>query len=65
MTVRVVPGPATAASGPPPSDVYVGDPSGLVFQLHDVNYCGGGGANGTECRDVEAAPPKGSSRCAT
>jgi catechol 2,3-dioxygenase-like lactoylglutathione lyase family enzyme len=60
MTVRVVPRPGhTAASGPPPSDVYVADPSGLVFQLHDVRYCGGGGVNGTDCRTVEASPPKG------
>ena len=37
MTVRVVPRPGhTAASGPPPSDVYVADPSGLLFRLHDV-----------------------------
>jgi catechol 2,3-dioxygenase-like lactoylglutathione lyase family enzyme len=60
MTVRVVPraGHATA-SGPPPADVFVADPSGIVFQLHDVGYCGGGGANGTDCRTVEAAPSKG------
>jgi len=60
LTVRVVPRPGhSVASGPPPSDVYVADPSGIVFQLHDVAYCGGGGANGTECRTVEAAPTKG------
>jgi catechol 2,3-dioxygenase-like lactoylglutathione lyase family enzyme len=60
MTVRVVPRPGqTAASGPQPSDVYVGDPSGIVFQLHDVNYCGGSGLNGTDCRTVEASPTKG------
>jgi catechol 2,3-dioxygenase-like lactoylglutathione lyase family enzyme len=60
MTVRVLPRPGhTAASGPPPSDVYVSDPSGIVFQLHDVAYCGGGGANGTDCRTVEASPVKG------
>ena len=48
MTVRVE-----------PQSVFVGDPSGIVFQLHDVNYCGGAGATGTECRSVEAAPTKG------
>src|SRR5690349_12360166 len=58
MTARVVPRPG-ASGNPPPSDLYVGDPSGIVFQLHDVNYCGGGGVNGTECRAVEAAPTKG------
>jgi catechol 2,3-dioxygenase-like lactoylglutathione lyase family enzyme len=60
MTVRVVARQGhSAASGPPPSDVFVADPSGIVFQLHDVAYCGGGGANGTDCRTVEASPPKG------
>ncbi|HET9011764.1 MAG TPA: VOC family protein [Gemmatimonadaceae bacterium] len=60
MTVRVVPRPGhTAASGPPPADVYVADPSGIVFQLHDPGYCGGGGTNGTDCRTVEASPAKG------
>jgi catechol 2,3-dioxygenase-like lactoylglutathione lyase family enzyme len=60
MTVRVVPRPGhTAATGSQPSDVYVSDPSGIVFQLHDVNYCGGGAANGSDCRMVEASPTKG------
>ena len=60
MTVRVVPRPgAFVASGPPPADVYVADPSGIVFQLHDAAYCGGAGPAGGDCRTVEAAPPKG------
>src|ERR1043165_1190936 len=33
MTVRVTPRPG-AGGNRPPSDLYVGDPSGLVFQLH-------------------------------
>jgi catechol 2,3-dioxygenase-like lactoylglutathione lyase family enzyme len=60
MTVRVVARQGhTTAKPPQPFDLFVGDPSGIVFQLHDVNYCGGGGANGTECRTVEASPTKG------
>jgi catechol 2,3-dioxygenase-like lactoylglutathione lyase family enzyme len=60
MTVRVVPRPgAFVASGPRPADVYVADPSGIVFQLHDAAYCGGAGPAGGDCRTVEAAPPKG------
>jgi catechol 2,3-dioxygenase-like lactoylglutathione lyase family enzyme len=60
MTVRVVPRPGTvAAGGARPSDVYVADPSGHVFQLHDPSYCGGGGVNGSDCRAVEASPSKG------
>ena len=55
MTVRVVPRPgAFVASGPRPSDVYVADPSGIVFQLHDPAYCGGAGPTGADCRAVEA-----------
>ena len=60
MTVRVVPRPgALVASGPRPADVYVADPSGIVFQLHDPSYCGGAGVAGGDCRAVEAAPSKG------
>ena len=57
MTVRVLPRPgALVASGPRPSDVYVADPSGHVFQLHDASYCGGAGVTGADCRAVEASP---------
>src|ERR1051325_4065461 len=51
--------PAPMTAHVAPQSVFVGDPSGIVFQLHDVNYCGGGGVNGTECRAVEASPTKG------
>ena len=30
-------------------DLFVADPSGVVFQLHDVSYCGGSGALGNMC----------------
>jgi catechol 2,3-dioxygenase-like lactoylglutathione lyase family enzyme len=40
-------------------DLFAADPSGVVFQLHDVNYCGGSGALGTMCRMPEPSPKKG------
>jgi catechol 2,3-dioxygenase-like lactoylglutathione lyase family enzyme len=39
-------------------EMFVGDPSGVVFQLHDVSYCGGSGPLGNACK-VEASPKKG------
>jgi catechol 2,3-dioxygenase-like lactoylglutathione lyase family enzyme len=33
-------------------EIFVGDPSGIVFQLQDPTYCGGGGPLGAAC-----APP--------
>lgn len=40
-------------------DLFVADPSGIVFQLHDVNYCGGSGAQGNVCNVVEPSPTRG------
>ncbi len=40
-------------------DLFVADPSGIVFQLHDVSYCGGGGALGNVCRVPEPSPKAG------
>ncbi len=40
-------------------DLFVADPSGVVFQMHDPAYCGGSGANGATCRAPEASPKKG------
>ena len=40
-------------------DLFVADPSGVVFQMHDVSYCGGAGALGSTCRAPEAAPKRG------
>lgn len=34
-------------------DLFVADPSGVVFQMHDTSYCGGAGAQGNVCRTVE------------
>jgi len=40
-------------------ELFVADPSGVVFQMHDVSYCGGSGAQGNTCRAVEASKRKG------
>jgi catechol 2,3-dioxygenase-like lactoylglutathione lyase family enzyme len=40
-------------------DLFAADPSGIVFQLHDVNYCGGTGALGTMCARPEPSSKKG------
>jgi len=39
-------------------EMFVGDPSGIVFQLHDVSYCGGTGPLGNVCTP-EPAPTGG------
>jgi catechol 2,3-dioxygenase-like lactoylglutathione lyase family enzyme len=40
-------------------DLFAADPSGVVFQLHDVSYCGGSGALGNTCPMPEPSPKKG------
>jgi catechol 2,3-dioxygenase-like lactoylglutathione lyase family enzyme len=40
-------------------ELFVGDPSGIVFQLHDPAYCGGSGPQGSACRAPEPSPVKG------
>lgn len=40
-------------------DLFVADPSGVVFQLHDVSYCGGRGALGNQCGAAEPSPKPG------
>ena len=40
-------------------DLFAADPSGVVFQLHDVSYCGGSGALGNVCGPVETSPKPG------
>ena len=39
-------------------EIFVGDPAGIVFQLHDASYCGGSGPLGNMCQ-VEPSPSKG------
>ena len=52
MKVRVV------TRGGNTREMFVGDPAGIVFQLHDVSYCGGSGPLGNMCQP-EPAPTKG------
>jgi catechol 2,3-dioxygenase-like lactoylglutathione lyase family enzyme len=40
-------------------DLFAADPSGIVFQLHDVSYCGGSGALGNVCAMPERSPKPG------
>jgi catechol 2,3-dioxygenase-like lactoylglutathione lyase family enzyme len=40
-------------------ELYFSDPDGLVVQLQDPRYCGGGGAFGNVCPSPEPAPKKG------
>ena len=40
-------------------DLFVADPSGVIFQLHDVSYCGGSGALGNVCPVAERSPKPG------
>jgi catechol 2,3-dioxygenase-like lactoylglutathione lyase family enzyme len=40
-------------------DLFVADPSGVVFQMHDTSYCGGSGAQGNVCRTAEPSTRKG------
>ena len=50
-------GATTGSSGTP--DLLFGDPDGIVCQLQDVSYCGGGGPLGNVCTATEPAPKKG------
>jgi catechol 2,3-dioxygenase-like lactoylglutathione lyase family enzyme len=40
-------------------DLFVADPSGVLFQLHDTAYCGGSGGLGRTCPAAEPAPTHG------
>jgi catechol 2,3-dioxygenase-like lactoylglutathione lyase family enzyme len=40
-------------------DLFVADPSGVVFQLHDASYCGGSGALGNVCGAPQPSPKPG------
>ena len=41
-------------------EIHMGDPNGLVIQLQDSSYCGGGGPLGDRCGTPEPAPARGS-----
>ena len=49
---------ARARHGGNTREMFVGDPAGIVFQLHDVSYCGGSGPLGDMCQ-AEPSPKKG------
>ena len=49
---------ATIREGTP--EIHLGDPNGLVIQLQDPSYCGGGGPLGNRCPAPEPAPTRGS-----
>ena len=42
------------------TELHMGDPNGLVIQLQDPSYCGGGGPLGDRCTSPEPAPQRGS-----
>ena len=46
-----------AGQGTP--ELYLGDPDGIVIQLQDPTYCGGGGVLGNLCPSAEPAPTRG------
>lgn len=46
-------------SGDGTRELFAADPSGVVFQMHDVSYCGGSGAQGNVCRTIEPSKRKG------
>lgn len=41
------------------TELYLNDPDGLIVQLQDVSYCGGGGRLGASCTAVEPSAKKG------
>jgi catechol 2,3-dioxygenase-like lactoylglutathione lyase family enzyme len=59
MKVRVrMRGPESGGAPGGTPEIYVGDPDGIVVQLQDPKYCGGGGVLGDAC-SPEPAPKKG------
>ena len=58
MRVRMR-GPDTGGSQAGTPELYFTDPDGIVVQLQDPRYCGGGGALGNVCPPPEPAPKKG------
>ena len=59
MKVRVrMRGPESGGAPGGTPEIYVGDPDGIVLQLQDPRYCGGGGVLGNVC-SPEPSPKKG------
>jgi catechol 2,3-dioxygenase-like lactoylglutathione lyase family enzyme len=60
MKIRVrMRGPEVGGAPQGTPELYFGDPDGIVVQLQDPSYCGGGGPLGNVCSAVEPAPTKG------
>jgi len=59
MRVRVRTRAPEAPGRPGTTEVYFRDPDGIVVQLQDATYCGGGGALGDVCPAPEASPKQG------
>jgi catechol 2,3-dioxygenase-like lactoylglutathione lyase family enzyme len=58
MRVRVR-GPEAGGTKEGTPELYFSDPDGVVMQLQDPRYCGGGGALGNVCQPPEPSPNKG------
>jgi catechol 2,3-dioxygenase-like lactoylglutathione lyase family enzyme len=60
MSMRVrMRGPEAGGDRAGTPEIYFGDPDGIVVQLQDSRYCGGGGPLGNVCPMPEPAPKKG------
>jgi catechol 2,3-dioxygenase-like lactoylglutathione lyase family enzyme len=60
LKMRVgVRGPETGGARAGTPELYFSDPDGVVMQLQDPRYCGGGGPLGNVCPPPEASPKKG------
>lgn len=58
MKVRVrMRGPESGGAPGGTPEIYVGDPDGIVVQLQDPRYCGGGGVLGDACSPEPAPKP--------
>jgi catechol 2,3-dioxygenase-like lactoylglutathione lyase family enzyme len=53
------PGPLKVLYSTAQQRVMVGDPDGILFQLQDPTYCGGGGPLGNQCGAPDPSPKKG------
>jgi catechol 2,3-dioxygenase-like lactoylglutathione lyase family enzyme len=58
MRVRMR-GPDTGGTREGTPELYFSDPDGVVMQLQDPRYCGGGGRLGNVCAPPEPSPKKG------
>jgi catechol 2,3-dioxygenase-like lactoylglutathione lyase family enzyme len=52
-------GPDTGGAKEGTPDLLFGDPDGILVQLQDSSYCGGGGALGNVCAAAQPSPKRG------